>query len=247
MKMVRNATTKNSPNVSPNQFNIWQAIARVSCRIGPSENTENANPPKSLAATFPRGNRCVPVLNELRCVIGLGANLGDMLATFESTVELLTRVGSVERVSHLYESAPVGGPAQPDYFNAAVLLRSTLTPRNILADMLRIERDRGRVRGVRWGPRLLDLDLLWIDGVIVDEPGLKVPHPRLIERNFALFPLVDVAPDAREPNTGRVYAEMRKNHCAQGIRLYGLAQPRTDDWLAGAPRKCLWQMADLGT
>jgi 2-amino-4-hydroxy-6-hydroxymethyldihydropteridine diphosphokinase len=187
------------------------------------------------------------VFTELRCVVGLGANVGDMLATFESTVELLTRVGYVESVSHLYESAPVGGPAQPDYFNAAVLLRSSLEPRGILEELLSIERYHGRVRGVRWGPRLLDLDLLWIDGVIVDEPGLKVPHPRLVERNFALFPLVDVAPDAREPNTGRAYSEMRKNHRSQAIRLHGFARPRTDDWLADSRRNCLWQMADLGT
>jgi 2-amino-4-hydroxy-6-hydroxymethyldihydropteridine diphosphokinase len=187
------------------------------------------------------------VLTQLRCVIGLGANLGDMLATFESTVELLTRIGSIDSVSHLYESAPVGGPAQPDYFNAAVLLRSSLAPRAILEEMLGIERYHGRVRGVRWGPRLLDLDLLWIDGVIVDEPGLKVPHPRLVERHFALFPLLDVAPDAREPNTGTPYSEMRKNLRSQGIKLHGFARPRTGDWLADSRRHCLWQMADFGT
>ncbi len=187
------------------------------------------------------------MFTEPRCVIGLGANLGDMLATFENAVQLLTHIGSVECLSHLYETAPVGGPAQPDYFNAAVLLRSSLTPRSILLEMLQIEEHHGRVRGTRWGPRSLDLDLLWIDGVVVDEPGLKVPHPRLVERSFALFPLVDVAPDARGPNTGRAYSEVRKNHGSQGIRLFGFARPWTDDWLADSPRHCLWQIADLGT
>lgn len=182
---------------------------------------------------------------ELLCVIGLGANQGDIVATFQSTVEALSRVGVIHGVSNLYETAPVGGPAQPDYFNAAVLLRSCLPPRTILQEMLTIESTHGRVREVRWGPRRLDLDLLWIDGVIVDEPGLKVPHPRLSERSFALFPLLDLVPDACEPTTRRSYSELRKNHGAQAIRLHGFARPWTDDWLAETNRSGLWQIADL--
>jgi 7,8-dihydro-6-hydroxymethylpterin-pyrophosphokinase len=99
---------------------------------------------------------------------------------------------------------------------------------------------------VRWGPRQLDLDLLWIEGVSVDEPGLQVPHPRLAERGFALLPLLDVAPDAREPSSGQAYAGMRNNVREQGIRIQGIAQPWTDDWLAESPSRSLWQIADLG-
>lgn len=186
------------------------------------------------------------MLADSRCVIGLGANLGNGVAAFESAVGLLARFGRVHRVSNLYRSAAIGGPAQPDYFNAAVLLVTCLSPKPLLDEMLGIEHHHGRVRSVRWGPRQLDLDLLWIEGVSIDEPDLQVPHPRLTERAFALLPLLDVAPDAREPSSNRPYAGMRKNVRKQDIRIQGFAQTWTDDWLAESPSRRLWQIADLG-
>jgi len=186
------------------------------------------------------------VLLENRCVIGLGANLGNGIAAFESAVSLLARSGRIQRISNLYATTAIGGPAQPDYFNAAVFLCTNLSPKALLDEMLSIELHHGRVRTVRWGPRPLDLDLLWIEGVSVDEPGLQVPHPRLTERGFALLPLLDIAPDAREPSSDRAYAGMRKNVLEQGIRILGFAQPWADDWLAESPRRRLWQIADLG-
>jgi 2-amino-4-hydroxy-6-hydroxymethyldihydropteridine diphosphokinase len=179
-------------------------------------------------------------------VIGLGANLGNGIAAFESAVKLLARLGRIQCVSNLYRSAAIGGPVQPDYFNAAVLLCSSQSPKTLLDEMLSIELKHGRVRTVRWGPRQLDLDLLWIEGVSINETGLQVPHPRLVERGFALLPLLDVAPDAREPSSSRPYAEMRKNVRNQGIRIQGFALPWTDDWLAESPSRRLWQIADLG-
>lgn len=202
-------------------------------------------PPKNLASSE-SGGHTLQVLTESRCVIGLGANLGDRVAAFESTVTLLARVGCIQGISNLYETAAIGGPAQPDYSNAAVLLSTGLSPKALLEEMLSIELRHGRVRTVRWGPRQLDLDLLWIEGVRVDEPGLKVPHPRLTERGFALLPLLDVAPDAREPSTDRAYAGMRKNVREQAIHVHGFARPWTDDWLAESPSGRLWQIADLG-
>jgi len=186
------------------------------------------------------------VLAESRCVIGLGANIGNAIAAFESAVTRLARFGRIQCISNLYQTAAIGGPAQPDYFNAAVLLCTSLSPKALLEEMLSIELHHGRVRTVRWGPRQLDLDLLWIEGVRVDEPGLQVPHPRLTERGFALLPLLDVAPDAREPSSERAYAGMRKDVREQVIRIQGLAQPWTDDWLAESPSGRLWQIADLG-
>jgi len=186
------------------------------------------------------------VLLEIRCVIGLGANLGNGIAAFESAVTLLARLGRIAAISNLYETAAMGGPAQPDYFNAAVLLCTSLSPKAVLDEMLDIELRHGRVRTLRWGPRQLDLDLLWIEGVRVDEPGLQVPHPRLTERGFALLPLLDVAPSAREPSSDRDYAGMRKDVQEQGIRIRGIARPWTDDWLAESPSRSLWQIADLG-
>ncbi len=109
--------------------------------------------------------------------------------------------------SPVYETAPVG-PPQPNYLNAAVRVRTTREAHAILQDLLAIESTMGRVRNAaeRWGPRIIDLDLLWIDGVIVTSETLTVPHARLTERAFALSPLLDVAPGAVDPRTKRRYA-----------------------------------------
>jgi 2-amino-4-hydroxy-6-hydroxymethyldihydropteridine diphosphokinase len=130
-----------------------------------------------------------------RVVVGLGANLGPCVDTLAQAAEQLGAVGAVLARSQLYRTAPIG-PEQPDFYNAAVLLETPQTPATLLASLLTMERHAGRIRDVRWGPRLLDLDILWISGVSCCEPNLVVPHPRLRERAFALRPLLDVAPDA---------------------------------------------------
>jgi 2-amino-4-hydroxy-6-hydroxymethyldihydropteridine diphosphokinase len=142
----------------------------------------------------------------LDCVLGLGSNLGDRLGFFRAAARSLRAHGQIVGASALYESAAVG-PEQPDYLNAALRFRTTLTPLALLEQQLAIEHANGRVRRERWGPRTLDLDLLWIAGRAVDEPGLVVPHPELLNRAFALLPLLDVVPDARDPRTGVAYAE----------------------------------------
>jgi 2-amino-4-hydroxy-6-hydroxymethyldihydropteridine diphosphokinase len=142
----------------------------------------------------------------LRYVVGLGANLGDRHATLTSAVGKLGGLGAVLAVSSLYETQAVG-PPQPDYLNAAVLLASRLAPHELMAALLTIERDHGRERRQRWGPRTLDLDLLYSPGLALDDPTLTVPHPELLHRPFALAPLVDVLPDARDARSGASYAE----------------------------------------
>jgi 2-amino-4-hydroxy-6-hydroxymethyldihydropteridine diphosphokinase len=145
-----------------------------------------------------------------RAVIGLGSNLGDRAATIAAAIEALRADADVRVIarSHTYASPPAGGPPQGDYLNAAVLIETSLPGREILERTLAIERSLGRVRPdpVRWGPRTIDLDLLWIEGEVIDEPSLTVPHPRLTERAFALRPLLDVAPDARDPRTGDLFS-----------------------------------------
>jgi len=134
-----------------------------------------------------------------RAVVGLGSNLGDRDGALRGAVDALAATPGVEVVdrSPTYETAPVGGPpGQGPFLNGAVLLRTRLGPRPLLDRLLAIERGLGRRRRERWGPRVIDLDLLWMEGVAVDEPGLTVPHPRLLERAFALGPLLDVLPDA---------------------------------------------------
>jgi 2-amino-4-hydroxy-6-hydroxymethyldihydropteridine diphosphokinase len=136
----------------------------------------------------------------LDCVVGIGSNLGDRLVIVQRAVERLAVSGPV-RCSAVYESPPLG-PPQPTYLNAAARLDWGGSPRALLERLLAVEQSFGRVRGERWGPRTLDLDLLWVAGRVVDEPGLVVPHPELSRRAFALLPLLDVVPHARDPRTG---------------------------------------------
>ena len=133
----------------------------------------------------------------LRIVIGLGANLGDRLATLREAVRRIDAFAPVRARSRVYETAPVGGPPQGDYLNAAVLVTWNAPPIALLDQLQRVETELGRVRNERNGPRTVDLDILWIEGGgAVQEDRLIVPHPRLLEREFALRPLLDVAPDA---------------------------------------------------
>ena len=138
--------------------------------------------------------------------VGLGANLGPREITLQRAIELLAEAEGVDvlAVSQLRETEPVGVVDQPPFLNGAVRVDTTLTPRALLDTLLEIERALGRVREERWGPRTVDLDLLVYDDVVVDEPGLRVPHPRLHERGFALQPLAELDPDLVIPGRGRV-------------------------------------------
>jgi 2-amino-4-hydroxy-6-hydroxymethyldihydropteridine diphosphokinase len=153
----------------------------------------------------------------MRVVVGLGANLGDRLGTLRGAVTELSAIARILEVSPVFETAPVG-PEQPDFLNAAVLLDYGGTPRELLQAVLVIERDFGRERRERWGPRTLDLDLLWIEGVLVDEPDLHVPHAHLPERRFALEPLLSVAPEAAHPESLVKYRDCVDRLPPGGIR-----------------------------
>jgi 2-amino-4-hydroxy-6-hydroxymethyldihydropteridine diphosphokinase len=135
----------------------------------------------------------------------LGANLGDRAATLRRALAEIRKVASIEKVSHLYATAPVGGPPQPEYLNAAALVAFDGEPEALLDALLAIEAKLGRVRKERNGPRTIDLDVLWIEGIAVKTEKLEVPHPRLRERAFALAPMLEVAAGAREPGTGEGY------------------------------------------
>jgi 2-amino-4-hydroxy-6-hydroxymethyldihydropteridine diphosphokinase len=150
-------------------------------------------------------------------VVGLGSNLGDRRALFEQALRTLAANTRILGISSLYETVPVG-PQQPLFLNAAVRISTREDPEPLLARLLDIERAAGRVRRERWGPRTLDLDLLWIDGRTVDSSVLTVPHPELLGRAFALLPLLDVAPDASDPRTGLRYAELIPGLDRSGVR-----------------------------
>ena len=142
-----------------------------------------------------------------RAFVGLGANLGDREATLGAAIALLEALDGVHvtAVSEFRETEPVGYLDQPRFLNAAAELETTLAPGELLSSLLDVERALGRTRdGPRFGPRTIDLDLLLVDGIVVEEPGLTVPHPRLHERRFALEPLADLDPQLIVPGHGTV-------------------------------------------
>lgn len=145
-------------------------------------------------------------------VLGLGSNLGDREGLLREALSRLAKVPGIEvaGAAPVYQTPPFGGPEQGPYLNSAALVRARLSPREVLAAALAVERSLGRVRPdpVRWGPRTIDIDVLWIEGVAVREDDLVVPHPRLRDRVFALRPLVDLVPGARDPETGEAYAAL---------------------------------------
>jgi 2-amino-4-hydroxy-6-hydroxymethyldihydropteridine diphosphokinase len=135
-----------------------------------------------------------------RAFIGLGSNLGDRRAFLAAAVAGLRRGGDVVAVSPLYETEPVGGPADSGpYLNLVVELVTADPPRRLLERCHDLEATAGRVREERWGPRTLDADVLYVEGEAVDEEDLTVPHQRLWERRFVLAPLADLAPDLVTP------------------------------------------------
>jgi len=140
-------------------------------------------------------------------VIGLGANLGDRLGQLRAAVRAMGKIGKIERLSRVYETEPVG-PPQPAYLNAAALLVYEGGPEDLLDALLGIERMLGRERREKWGPRTIDLDVLWIEGMAVETDRLAVPHPQLTLRGFALRPLADVAPAAIDPVSGNAYGNL---------------------------------------
>jgi 2-amino-4-hydroxy-6-hydroxymethyldihydropteridine diphosphokinase len=137
-----------------------------------------------------------------RAHVGLGSNLGDRMANLDAAVQALDadELSHVMAVSRVYETVPVGGPAQGPYLNAVAVLETDRDPHQLLRLLQAIETLLGRERGERWGPRTADLDLLLYDGPPLHDPDLVVPHPRARERAFVLVPLVDADPLAAFPD-----------------------------------------------
>ena len=128
-----------------------------------------------------------------RALLGLGSNMGDSWTLLRTAVASLD---GVTAVSPVYRTAPMGGPdGQDPYLNIVVAIDTELSPRELLDECHRLETAADRVRIERWGPRTLDVDIEWIDGVVIDEPDLQIPHPRMRERRFVMAPLADIAPD----------------------------------------------------
>ena len=155
-----------------------------------------------------------------RAFLGLGSNLGDRLENLQRAVALLgERNASVLRSSRVYETEPVG-PDQPDFLNAVVEVETDLDPRGLLETCLQVEWAMGRVRHERWGPRVIDVDVLTYDDREIHEPGLDVPHPRMHERGFVLVPLLEISADPILPGGRSVNALRIDPGMLSGVRPF---------------------------
>ena len=152
--------------------------------------------------------------------VAIGSNLQ---SPRDRVLEAMTQIAALSTVrtllgSRLYLSRPMGPQDQPDFVNAAAGFLTTLSPRELLTELLEIERRMGRNRQERWGPRVIDLDLIWMLDAVVAEPGLTVPHPGVSIRNFVLYPLADIAPTIKIPGMGTVL-DMKHSVGGEGISV----------------------------
>lgn len=168
----------------------------------------------------------------VEAALGLGGNLGDPVAAFATVLKRLERHAGVSAVrpSSVYRTAPWGRLDQPEFLNMAVLVETTLPARALLDLCLDLEREGGRERRERWGPRTIDIDILTYGGQRLDEPGLQVPHPRIAERAFVLVPLAEIAPELRIED--RAVAELLEAVTSETIRRDGIATDRLKVLLA---------------
>lgn len=165
-----------------------------------------------------------PDTAKITAYIGLGSNLGESAGTLEQALQQLAAHPDITllRQSGFYRSKPHGPQDQPDYVNAVAAIRTQLSAHDLLQALFSVEQAHGRERLIRWGARTLDLDLLLYGDALIDTPELTVPHPRLGERSFVIWPLAELAPDLILPD-GRVLAELQQ------------ALPGDDLWLIAKP------------
>jgi 2-amino-4-hydroxy-6-hydroxymethyldihydropteridine diphosphokinase len=152
--------------------------------------------------------------------VGIGSNLQSPRDRALEAIERMSALDATRIVlrSQLYLTRPLGPQDQPDFINAAVGLLTQLPARDLLAGLLGIERSMGRDRQERWGPRVIDLDLLWMIDSAIDEPGLTVPHPGVSTRNFVLYPLADIAPTIKIPRVG-IVLDLKRDAGGDGISV----------------------------
>jgi len=159
---------------------------------------------------MPLGAAAITEIPPIAAYVGLGANLGDPRRQLAAALAQLAAVEEVEvlKVSRFYLNPPLGPPDQPWYLNAVAHVRTRLAPEDLLRILQQVERDLGRVRGEHWGPRIIDLDLLLYNGVILCGPELALPHPEMHRRAFVLAPLVEIAPQAWHPVLEKTAVEL---------------------------------------
>ena len=158
--------------------------------------------------------------------LGLGTNLGDKKANLRAAVNILNSNESVDVValSSLYSTQPVGVKDQPDFINAVIAIQTTLSPVELLKLCNNIEHQLGRVRTIRWGPRVIDIDILLYNDVVINDNDLIIPHPCIMERAFVLIPLAEIAPDVILPGG------IKASDAAHEIECIGIERINGDFW-----------------
>jgi 2-amino-4-hydroxy-6-hydroxymethyldihydropteridine diphosphokinase len=160
---------------------------------------------------------------EVFAFLGLGSNVGDRFAHLQQAVDALDAdpLTRVDAVSSVYETEPVGGPAQDPFYNSAVRIATRRSPRRLLSLCQDVEQRLGRERTTRWGPRTIDIDILLYGPRVVATRRLEIPHPRLAERAFALIPLLEVAPGATLPDGTSLAELVARLAPIKGVRMVG--------------------------
>jgi len=143
--------------------------------------------------------------------IGIGSNLGDRLENCQKALELLgVKGGTIRKLSSFYETEPWGVEDQPNFLNAAAEVETFLQAHELLAILKDIEKVIGRVKTIQWGPRIIDLDILFYGDEVIDSDQLKIPHPLLHERDFVLNPLMEICPDKIHPLKGKTIKQLKE-------------------------------------
>jgi 2-amino-4-hydroxy-6-hydroxymethyldihydropteridine diphosphokinase len=141
--------------------------------------------------------------------LSLGSNVGDRAANLQAAIARMSSLGEVVAVSSFYETEPVGFAAQPWFLNCAVKLDTKKTPEQLLAGILSLEQEMGRLRVLKNGPRTIDIDILLVGDSVIKTEGLSIPHPAMHERRFVLEPLAEIAPEVEHPVLKRSIRELR--------------------------------------
>ncbi len=140
--------------------------------------------------------------------IGIGSNIGDRQENISKAISLIKEKSKIIKISSIYETEPVGYKDQDRFLNLALMIRTESSPEELFGFLQSIERKMGRVKRIKNGPRIIDLDILFYDDEIINEENLKIPHPRLHERMFVLKPLMDISPDFAHPVLKKKIREM---------------------------------------